>query len=164
MHGMKGIELLPFLTGKQKEWLKTADMQYKRYARIFISIVGFDNSTVTVKVVQKENDIPKYLSAKELRDRVKGVFDGVLPDELKLHVGAIPYTPDNMPDVTVEWVKAQQVKFGLTDSDLAKSVNIDNANLHRIFNQRGLTKIHKALFYYFFRAYELQGVEITPKE
>lgn len=51
---MKGIELLPFLTEKQKELLKTSDMQYKRYARIFISIVGFDNNTVTVKVAQKE--------------------------------------------------------------------------------------------------------------
>ena len=149
---MKGIELLPFLTEKQKELLKTSDMQYKRYARIFISIVGFDNNTVTVKV-----DAQKYLSAKELRDRVKGVFDGILPEGMKLHVGAVPYTQDNMPDVTVEWVKEQQAKFGLTDSDLAKSVNIDNANLARIFNQRGLTKIHKALFYYFFRAYGLQG-------
>lgn len=139
-------------------------MQYKRYGRIFISIVGVENNTVRVKVAQKENDIPKYLSAKELRDRVKNVFDGMLPDGMKLYIGAIPYTPDNMPDVTVEWIKEQQAKFGLTDSDLAKSVNIDNANLHRIFNQRGLTKIHKALFYYFFCAYELQGVEITPKE
>ena len=147
---MKGIELLPFLTEKQKELLKTSDMQYKRYARIFISIVGFDNNTVTVKVAQKENDVQKYLSAKELRDRI-------LPEGMKLHVGAVPYTQDNMPDVTVEWVKEQQAKFGLTDSDLAKSVNIDNANLARIFNQRGLTKIHKALFYYFFRAYGLQG-------
>ena len=144
---MKGIELLPFLTEKQKELLKTSDMQYKRYARIFISIVGFDNNTVTVKVAQKENDAQKYLSAKELRDRVKGVFDGILPEGMKLHVGAVPYTQDNMPDVTVEWVKEH----------LAKSVNIDNANLARIFNQRGLTKIHKALFYYFFRAYGLQG-------
>ena len=59
---MKGIELLPFLTEKQKELLKTSDMQYKRYARIFISIVGFDNNTVTVKVAQKENDAQKYLS------------------------------------------------------------------------------------------------------
>ncbi|WP_320914509.1 hypothetical protein [Butyricimonas paravirosa] len=154
---MKGIELLSFLTEKQKELLKTSDMQYKRYARIFISIVGFDNNTVTVKVAQKENDAQRYLSAKELRDRVKGVFDGILPEGMKLHVGAVPYTQDNMPDVTVEWVKEQQAKFGLTDSDLAKSVNIDNANLARIFNQRGLTKIHKALFYYFFRAYGLQG-------
>ncbi|WP_303178870.1 hypothetical protein [uncultured Butyricimonas sp.] len=160
---MKGIELLPWLTEEQKELLKTSNMQYKRYGRIFISIVGFENNTVMVKVAQKENDIPKYLSVKELRERVKGVFDGVLPDGMKLYIGAVPYTPDNMPGVTVEWIKEQQAKFGLTDSDLAKSVNIDNANLHRIFNQRGLTKIHKALFYYFFRAYELQGVEI-PKE
>lgn len=160
---MKGIELLPFLTEKQKELLKTSDMQYKRSGRIFISIVGFENNTVMVKVAQKENDIPKYLSAKELRERVKGVFHGVLPDGMKLYIGAVPYTLDNMPGVTVEWIKEQQAKFGLTDSDLAKSVNIDNANLHRIFNQRGLTKIHKALFYYFFRAYELQGVEITKE-
>ncbi len=137
---MKGIELLPFLTEKQKELLKTSDMQYKRYARIFISIVGFDNNTVTVKVAQKENDAQKYLSAKELRDRVKGVFDGILPEGTKLYIGAVPYTPDNMPDVTVEWVKQQQAKYGLTDSDLAKSVNIDNANLHRIFNQRRFIK------------------------
>ena len=114
---MKGIELLPFLTEKQKELLKTSDMQYKRYARIFISIVGFDNNTVTVKVAQKENDAQKYLSAKELRDRVKGVFDGILPEGTKLYIGAVPYTPDNMPDVTVEWVKQQQAKYGLTDSD-----------------------------------------------
>ena len=107
---MKGIELLSFLTEKQKELLKTSDMQYKRYARIFISIVGFDNNTVTVKVAQKENDAQRYLSAKELRDRVKGVFDGILPEGMKLHVGAVPYTQDNMPDVTVEWVKEQQAK------------------------------------------------------
>ena len=122
-----------------------------------VTVTVAENNTVTVKVAQKENDAQKYLSAKELRDRVKGVFDGILPEGMKLHVGAVPYTQDNMPDVTVEWVKEQQAKFGLTDSDLAKSVNIDNANLARIFNQRGLTKIHKALFYYFFRAYGLQG-------
>ncbi len=155
---MKGIELLPFLTEKQKELLKTSDMQYKRYARIYISIVRYEGNTVTVKVAQKENDAQQYLTAKELRERAKGVFDGILPEGTKLNIGAIPYTPDSMPEVTVEWIKDQQEKFGLTDNDLAKSVNIDNANLHRILNQRGLTKIHKALFYYFFKAFDLQSI------
>lgn len=155
---MKGIELLPFLTEKQKELLKTSDVNYKRFARIYISVISFRDNTVTVKIAQKENDATgKYLSAKELRDRAKGVFSGILPEGMKLHIGAVPFTPDHLPDITVEWIKEQQQKYGLTDADLAKSVNIDNANLFRIFNQRGLTKIHKALFYYFFKTFSFQA-------
>lgn len=154
---MKGIELLSFLTDDQKKLLDVSEINYKRYGRIYISIVSFNGSMLVVKISQKENEAQKYLSAKELRERAKDVFEGIVPDNTKLHIGAVPYTQDSMSEISIEWIKEQQNKFGISDAELAKFVNIDQANLFRIFNQRGLTKIHKALFYYFFKYFALSN-------
>lgn len=151
---MKGIELLT-LTDEQKNLLKTSELNYKRYARIYISIISYDGAILTVKISQKENEVGKYLSGKDLRERAKEVFKDIVPEGVRLHIGAVPYTADYMEEITVDWVRAQQAKSGISDADLAKFVNIDQANLFRIFNQRGLTKIHKALFYYFFKYIDL---------
>ena len=154
---MKGIELLSFLTDDQKKLLEVSEINYKRYGRIYISIVSFNGSVLVVKISQKDNEAQKYLRAKELRERAKDVFEGIVPDNIKLHIGAVPYTQDSMSEISIEWIKEQQNKFGISDAELAKFVNIDQANLFRIFNQRGLTKIHKALFYYFFKYFALSN-------
>lgn len=154
---MKGIELLSFLTDDQKKLLEVSEINYKRYGRIYISIVSFNGSVLVVKISQKDNEAQKYLSAKELRERAKDVFEGIVPSNIKLHIGAVPYTQDSMSEISIEWIKEQQNKFGISDAELAKFVNIDQANLFRIFNQRGLTKIHKALFYYFFKYFALSN-------
>lgn len=89
---------------------------------------------LVVKISQKDNEAQKYLSAKELRECAKDVFEGIVPDNTKLHIGAVPYTQDSMSEISIEWIKEQQNKFGISDAELAKFVNIDQANLFRIFN------------------------------
>ena len=154
---MKGIELVSFLTDDQKKLLEVSEINYKRYGRIYISIVSFNGNILVVKISQKENEAQKYLRAKELRERAKEVFKGIIPDNIKLHIGVVPYTQDSLSEISIEWIKEQQNTYGISDAELAKFVNIDQANLFRIFNQRGLTKIHKALFYYFFKYFALSN-------
>jgi DNA-binding MarR family transcriptional regulator len=83
---MKGMELLPFLTDEQRKLLETSELNYKRFARIYFKVLSYAENELVVKVWQMENPAEKYLSAKELVERAKGVFEGILPENTKLHV------------------------------------------------------------------------------
>ena len=88
---MKGIELLPSLTKEQKELLETSERNYKRFARVYYQILSVDPNEVVVKVWQIENKAQKYLSAKELIERTHSIFEGIVPENIKIHVRPIPF-------------------------------------------------------------------------
>lgn len=151
---MKGIELLSFLTKEQKELLLTSEQNYKRFARIYFSVIQATESEIIVKVWQDENEAGKYLSAKELIDRVKEMFNGILPENVKLHVRPIPFKEDTLEKVDIEYVEKQMEKHNLQAKDLVKLLNIDKGTLSRTLSSEEMTKSSKAMFYYLFKYLE----------
>jgi antitoxin component HigA of HigAB toxin-antitoxin module len=155
---MKGIELLPFLTKEQRELLETSSINYKRFARVYFHILEFDGSALVVKVWQLDNPANHYLSAKELIDRTKEVFNhDVLPDNISLHIRPIPFEQDDLKAFTVDTVEERMSAFGLKPKDLVKLLDIDKSTLSLILNRnRELTRASKAMFYYLFKNLEMR--------
>ena len=150
---MKGIEKLTQITDEQRKLLAHSANQYKRFARIYIEVLGVKETTVTVKVSQQENNTEKYLSAKELKERVHEVFEGCLPSGWDLEVRAVPFR--FLEVITIEYIREKQTELGLSDIDLSRLLGVRRENLSRIFNdKRGLTKLGKAAFYYLFKYLE----------
>lgn len=156
---MKGVELLPFLTKEQKELLETSYANYKRMARIYFEVLEFSNDAIVVKVWQMENPIKRYLSQKELVDRVRDVFNGdVVPENIKVHVRAIPFEKMELISFSIEKVNEKMEKLGLKPKDVARLLNLDKSSLSELLSgNRSLTKSHKAMFFYLFKYLELKG-------
>ncbi|GAB6011482.1 hypothetical protein [Viscerimonas tarda] len=153
---MKGIELLSFLSREQRNLLETSESNYKRFARIYFQVLSCEENKIVVKVWQQENPAGKYLSAKELVERSKSVFnEDVLPPEVKLHVRPIPFEQDELKTLTVTDIEKKMQQYGLQPKDLVKLLDIDKSSLSLILNHgRELTKSGKAMFYYFFKSLE----------
>ena len=152
---MKGIELLPFLTVEQRKWLETSELSYKRHARIYFQILSYSPAEIRVKVWQMENPLNKYLSSKELVERVKGVFAEILPPKTELHVRPIAYKKDDLERFSVQEVNSKMEELGLKAKDLVKLLDIDKSSLSLILKgERELTKPGKAMLYYLFKYLE----------
>ena len=152
---MKGIELLPSLTKEQKELLETSEKNYKRFARVYFQILSVDENEVVVKVWQIENKAQKYLSAKELIERTHSIFEGIVPENIKIHVRPIPFDKVDLTHFSVENVEEKMEKLGLKPKDLTRLLNLNKSSLSLILNkERGLTKSSKAMLYYLFKYLE----------
>lgn len=150
---MKGVEKLTHITKEQREKLIHSANQYKRFARIYIEVLDVEETIVTVKVSQQENKTEKYLSAKELKERVQEVFEGCLPSCWGLEIRAVPFKFLNI--ITIDYIREKQEELGLSDIDLSRLLGVRRENISRIFNdKRGLTKLGKAAFYYLFKYLE----------
>lgn len=145
---MKGIEKLS-LTSKQKKTLEKSEVSFKRFARIYFEILKIDEKEAVVKVWQEENEAKNYLTAKDLIERTKDVFAGIIPVELKIHCRPIPYEPIDLRNMTIEDIKRDLEYFGLRPKDLVKLLDIDKSSLSLILSEnRELSKANRAMFYY----------------
>ena len=152
---MKGIEFLPFLTEEQRKRLEKSEVSYKRHARIYFQVLSYSTEELCVKVWQMENPLNKYLSSKELVDRTKGVFAGIIPSETKLHVRPIVYKKDDLEKFSIRDVNSKMEELGLRAKDLVKLLDIDKSSLSLILKgERELTKPGKAMLYYLFKYLE----------
>lgn len=154
---MKNIDLLP-IPKETKDRINILAMQYKRFAKIHIEIVSCSDERVIVRVEQKEpvNDI--FLSKPELEARVRELFNGELPDGLKLTISAVNFDRKDIADVTVEWILGKMDKLGLKAKHIENYTGIDKSTLSILFSERReLTKFQKVAFYYFFKYYESWG-------
>ena len=152
---MKGIELLSFLSDEQRKMLEASENNYKRYARIYFQIISYRNDELIVKVWQMENPAQKYLTTKELVDRAKGVFEGILPKNTKLHVRPIAFNPTDLKNFSIEDVEKKMEELGLKPKDLVKGLDIDKSTVSLLLSKgRELTKSSKAMLYYFFKYME----------
>lgn len=143
---MKGIELLS-LTGEQKKFIETSELNYRRFAHVHFTIISANDTEIVVKVIQ--NKAEKYLTAKELIDRTKEVFNFL---GKKVHVRPIPYQADGLENYGFSEIEKDIKEFGLQLKDLVELTGINKASLSRLLNGgREFTKIQKALFYYLFR-------------
>lgn len=148
---MKGIELLK-LTDEQKKLLETSELNYKRFAHVHFAIVSADKTEVIVKVWQNEIPTEKHLSAKELIERTRKVFEGIIPEGIDLHVRPIPLSKDELESYGITEIEKDMQELGLQSKDLVKLLDIDKSSLSRLLTrERELTKPHKAMFYYLFK-------------
>ena len=134
---------------------KVSVLNYRRFARIFFQILAANDSEVVVKVWQMENHAQKYLSAKELIDRTKGVFADVLPPDVKLYVRPVVFNRIELENFNSKLVAKKMDEFGLQTKDLVKLLDIDKSSLSLMLNgKREMSKQGKAMLYYFFKFQE----------
>jgi DNA-binding MarR family transcriptional regulator len=152
---MKGMELLPFLTNEQKELLETSELNYKRFARIYFKVLSYAENELVVKVWQMENPAENYLSAKELVERAKGVFEDILPENTRLHVRPVPFNKIELENFSASDAVTKMEKLGLQPKDLVKMLDIDKSSLSLMLKgERELSKLGRAMLYYFFKYLE----------
>lgn len=145
---MKGIEKLN-LTNEQKKTLEKSEVSFKRFARVYFEVVRINENEAIIKVWQKENAAKNYLSAKELIDRTRGIFKGIIPDGIQIHCRPIPFEPSDLRSLTIDEIKRNLNQFGLKPKDLVKLLDIDKSSLSLILSEnRELSKANRAMFYY----------------
>lgn len=154
----KEIQVLAFFIGEQsaKEIIKRRD-KIAATTGINITILDADAQAKTIKFrVEQTRLINNWiLSQHQLVTRVKELFDEVLPSEVRKHYAALTYKP-NLDETDVDWIKSRMGKFGITNADIIKHLNIDKSTLSLFFSgERGLTKSQKTAFLYYFMVFEI---------
>lgn len=148
---MKGLEKLN-LTADKKRIIEKSESSFKRFARIYFEVLSFNGEELVIKVWQHENPARKYLGAKDLVERTKGVFEGIVPGYVKIHCRPIPFEPDDLRSLTLEAINEKIQELGLKPKDLVKLLDIDKSSLSlTLSGKRELSKGNKAMFYYLFK-------------
>jgi hypothetical protein len=161
---MKGIEFLPFLSKEQRKLLETSEINYRRFARIYFRILSYDGKELIIKVWQTENPSGKYLSSKELIERTKNVFTGIIPENVELRIRPIPFNKIELENFSPADASRKMEKLGLQPKDLVKLLNIDKSSISLMLNgERELSKPGRAMFYYLFKYLELDSSKIQAK-
>lgn len=152
---MKNLELLPLpIEGKKR--LETFAQQYRRIEHIVIEVVSFEDSRLIVRAEQKDMVNGKFLTKKELTQRVRDMFSGEIPSDWKLTVSAVDYDRKDIDAVNVEWIKSRMEKLGLKNKHVSNYTGIDKCTVSTLLSgDKELTKWHKVAMYYFFKYYEV---------
>ncbi|MDE5710561.1 MAG: hypothetical protein K2I27_05410 [Bacteroides sp.] len=152
---MKNLESLP-LTAEVKKRLEEFAKQYRRMAHIVVEIDSYEEGRLIVRAEQKDLVNGKFLSKKELADRVREMFKGEIPEDWKLTVSAVNFDRKDIDNITVTWLKNRMEKLSIKAKHLSNYTGIDKCTLSSILSgDKDLTKWHKVAFYYFFKYYEV---------
>ena len=152
---MKNIELLPLpIEGKKR--LETFAQQYRRMAHIAIDVVSFEDGRLIVRAEQKDMVNDKFLTKKELTQRVRDMFRGEIPEEWKLTVSAVDYDRKDIDAIDIAWIRTRMEKLGLKNKHVSNYTGIDKCTVSNLLSgEKELTKWHKVAMYYFFKYYEV---------
>ncbi|MDR2650694.1 MAG: hypothetical protein LBC68_00035 [Prevotellaceae bacterium] len=152
---MKNIDILP-LSEEVKRRLETFAKMYRQNAHIIIEIVSFKENRIIVRAEQKDLVNDKFLSKKELTERVREMFQGEIPETWKLTVSAVDFDRKDIDAVSVEWIKNRMNKLNIKSKHVSVHTGIDKSTISSILNKnKELTKWHKVAFYYFFKYNEI---------
>lgn len=152
---MKNVELLP-LSAEGKKRLTAFAQQYRRMAHVSIEVVSFDEGRLIVRAEQKDMVNDKFLTKKELTDRVREMFRGEIPEDWKLTVSAVDYDRKDIDAVSPAWIKSRMKKLGLKNKHVSNYTGIDKCTVSLLLaGEREMTKWHKVAMYYFFKYYEV---------
>ena len=152
---MKNLELLP-LSAESKKRIEEFARQYQRYGHIAVEIVSYSEGRLIVRTEQKDLINGKFLSKKELTERVREMFKGEIPEEWKLTVSAVNFDRKDIDSITVDWIKRRLERLGLKNKHLSNYTGIDKCTVSSLLSgDRELTKWHKVALYYFFKYYEV---------
>ena len=98
----------------------------------------------------------KFLSKKELTERIREMFKGEIPDNWKLTVSAVNFDRKDIDGITVDWIKRRMERLGLKSKHLSNYTGIDKCTVSSLLSgDKELTKWHKVALYYFFKYYEV---------
>ena len=154
---MKNLEILP-LSAESKKRIEEFARQYQRYAHIAIEIVSYSEGRLIVRAEQKDLVNDKFLSKKELTERVRDMFKDEIPEDWKLTVSAVNFDRKDINGITLDWIKKRMERLGLKNKHLSNYTGIDKCTVSSILSgDKELTKWHKVALYYFFKYYELAG-------
>jgi hypothetical protein len=148
---MKNIDILP-LSEEAKKRLETFARMYRQNAHIVIEIVSFKDNRLIVRAEQKDLVNSKFLSKKELTERVREMFQGEIPETWKLTVSAVDFDRKDIDAVSVEGIKNRMDTLDINNKHVSVHTGIDKSTISSILNgNKELTKWHKVAFYYFFK-------------
>lgn len=152
---MKNLDLLP-LSAEVKKRLEEFAKQYRRMAHIVVEIVSYSDSRLIVRAEQKDLVNDKFLTKKELTERVRDMFKGEIPDDWKLTVSAVNFDRKDIDNITTVWIKSRMEKLDIKAKHLSNYTGIDKCTVSSILSgDKELTKWHKVALYYFFKYYEV---------
>ena len=106
---MKNLEILP-LSAESKKRIDEFAKQYQRYWHISIEVVSYSDSRLIIRAEQKDLVNDKFLTKKELTERVREMFKGEIPDDWKLTVSAVNFDRKDIDGITVDWIKKRTPK------------------------------------------------------
>lgn len=124
---------------------------------IEIDILEFDKNANTIRILVKQseckNDI--FLPQSELRKRGQDLIRKHFGTAFKLHYVITPFEP-NFEGIDLEFVTAKMNEYDLKQLDVCKQIGLDKSSFSLIMSgERGLTRSMKALFYYYFKQFEI---------
>ncbi len=152
---MKNLDLLP-LSAEVKKRLEEFAKQYRRMAHIVVEIVSYSDGRLIVRAEQKDLVNDKFLTKKELTERVRDMFKGEIPDDWKLTVSAVNFDRKDIDNITTVWIKSRMEKLDIKAKHLSNYTGIDKCTVSSILSgDKELTKWHKVALYYFFKYYEV---------
>lgn len=121
---MKNLEILP-LSAESKKRIEEFARQYQRYAHIAIEIVSYSEGRLIVRAEQKDLVNDKFLSKKELTERVRDMFKDEIPEDWKLTVSAVNFDRKDIDGITLDWIKKRMERLGLKNKHLSNYTGID---------------------------------------
>ena len=152
---MKNLELLP-LPAESKKRIDEFARQYQRMGHISIEVVSYNEGRLIVRAEQKDLVNDKFLSKKELTERIRDMFKGEIPDDWKLTVSAVNFDRKDIDGITIDWIKRRMERLGLKSKHLSNYTGIDKCTESSLpSGDKELTKWHKVALYYFFKYYEV---------
>ena len=144
------------LSAESKKRIDEFAKQYQRYGHISIEVVSYSDSRLIIRAEQKDLVNDKFLTKKELTERVREMFKGEIPDDWKLTVSAVNFDRKDIDGITVDWIKKRMEKLGLKSKHLSNYTGIDKCTVSSLLSgDKELTKWHKVALYYFFKYYEV---------
>ena len=128
----------------------------QRMGHISIEVVSYNEGRLIVRAEQKDLVNDKFLSKKELTERIREMFKGEIPDNWKLTVSAVNFDRKDIDGITVDWIKRRMERLGLKSKHLSNYTGIDKCTVSSLLSgDKELTKWHKVALYYFFKYYEV---------
>ena len=125
-------------------------------AHIIIEVVSYSDNRLIVRAEQKDLYNDKFLSKKELTERIREMFKGEIPEDWKLTVSAVNFDRKDIDNITVDWIKGRMDKLGLKAKHLSNYTGIDKCTVSSVLSgDKDLTKWHKVAIYYFLKYHEV---------
>lgn len=124
---------------------------YKRLG-IYIRPVKYDNGILYVQAEQRKFINSKVLTASELIERGKEVFEGKFEAPTKVIVSPIFDNTDELMSVNADYVKGKMNDLKLKPRHIYKALGLDKSTVSLLLSgERKFTKSMRAAFYYFFK-------------
>lgn len=153
---MKIPELAPLSYDGKKKAQYLID-NYKRLG-IYIRPVKYEHNTLYVQAEQRKFINDKVLTAAELIERGREVFEGKFIVPTKVVVSPIFDNNDELRGVNADYVKGKMNELKLKPSHLYKALGLDKSTVSLLLSgERKFTKSMRAAFYYFFKYKSLRA-------